>query len=190
MSAVKWVLAWLTRFSATELKVIGACLVALVGYAVYRAGSRSLRRLVASGQLRVAMAGRLRVLLRLALLVLTLFAAVAQAGLFQHAWAVVSALATTVAIGFFAVWSVLSNMVCALLILVFRPFRVGDWIELLEGTKPPPAGLVVDMNLLFVTLADTEDEGLEMRIPNSLIFQKVLRRRAPPSSPRRPSFFA
>lgn len=168
--------------------MVGAAIIAVIGYALYRIGSRSLRRWVESGQMHTAMAGRLRVLLRLTLFSLTLFAAVAQAGLFQHAWAVVSALATTVAIGFFAVWSVLSNMVCALLILVFRPFRVGDWIELLEGTKPAPAGRIVDMNLLFVSLVDPSDENLEVRIPNSLIFQKVVRRRAAQKAIR-PSFF-
>lgn len=187
---MQWALSWLDRFSAGELRVAGAALAAAVGYILYRAGSRSLRRLVSSGQMHADMAGRLRVLLRLAMVGLTLFAAVAQAGLFQHAWAVVSALATTVAIGFFAVWSVLSNMVCALLILVFRPFRVGDWIELLEGSKPAPAGRVVDMNLLFVSLVDPQDEGLELRVPNSLIFQKVIKRRAPTLRKGRPSFFA
>jgi small-conductance mechanosensitive channel len=100
------------------------------------------------------------------------------AGAFEHVFAVVTALLTTIAVGFFALWSVLSNIVCALLILVFRPFQVGDRIEVLEGSAPYPQGKVLDLNLLFVTLEERTEEGtlVQVQVPNTLFFQKVVRR--------------
>lgn len=88
-------------------------------------------------------------------------------------WTVLSTVLAMVAIGFVAVWSVLSNTLCTVLILVARPFSIGDEIEFVgEAMK----GRVTDLNFIFTTLA-TEDGG-EIRVPNSMFFQKVLKRRA------------
>lgn len=87
-------------------------------------------------------------------------------------WTVLSTVLAMVAIGFVAVWSVLSNTLCTVLILVARPFSIGDEIEFVgEAMK----GRVTDLNFIFTTLA-TEDGG-EIRVPNSMFFQKVLKRR-------------
>ncbi len=87
-------------------------------------------------------------------------------------WGVLSTVLAMIAIGFVAVWSVLSNTSCTVLILLFRPFAVGDEIEFVgEQTK----GRVVDLNFIFTTL-DAGD-GTVMQIPNNLFFQKVIRRR-------------
>jgi small-conductance mechanosensitive channel len=83
-------------------------------------------------------------------------------------------------VAFFAAWSVLSNLFCALLIFTVRPFRIGDYIEVLDtADKPGAKGRVVDINLLYTTL---EDHGAAvghtawLQIPNALIFQRVVRR--------------
>ncbi len=87
-------------------------------------------------------------------------------------WGVLSTVLAMIAIGFVAVWSVLSNTSCTVLILLFRPFAVGDEIEFVgEQTK----GRVVDLNFIFTTL-DAGD-GSVMQIPNNQFFQKVIRRR-------------
>ncbi len=79
-----------------------------------------------------------------------------------------------IAIGFFAVWSTLSNVLCSLFLLTVRPFHMGDEVELLPD---PVRGRVTDLNLFFTTLA-TED-GRLVQIPNNLFFQRVaIRRRA------------
>ena len=57
------------------------------------------------------------------------------------------------AVAFFAAWSVLSNLFCALLIFTVRPFRIGNYIEVLDtADKPGAKGRVVDINLLYTTL--------------------------------------
>jgi small-conductance mechanosensitive channel len=94
-------------------------------------------------------------------------------------WTAFTGFAAVAAIAFFAAWSVLTNIFCALLLLITRPFRLQDHIELLEGgDRPGLRGQVVDMNLIYVTLLETHPEGGEsvLRIPNSLFFQRSTRR--------------
>lgn len=87
-------------------------------------------------------------------------------------WGVLSTILAMVAIGFVAVWSVLSNTLCTLIIMLFRPFAVGDEVEF---AGEPVKGRVVDLNFIYTTL-DAGD-GSVMQVPNNLFFQKVLRRR-------------
>jgi small-conductance mechanosensitive channel len=94
-------------------------------------------------------------------------------------WAAFTGFATVGAVAFFAVWSVLSNLFCALLIYTTRAFRVGDLIELLEsGDKPGVKGQVIDINLVYTTLHESggEQDGTTLQLPNSLFFQRILRR--------------
>jgi small-conductance mechanosensitive channel len=180
----------LEQMSPIQFRAASALVVLLLGYLLYRVLSRGLSRLERSGQIHVSMEVRLRTVLRVLLLLLTSLIAIAGAGVISHAWALVSAFATTVAIGFFAIWSVLSNAVCALLILLFRPFRVGDWIEVLDGGAPYPNGIVTDMNLLFVSLREIHDSSVELRIPNTLVFQRIVRMRVSTTDrPRSNTFY-
>ena len=94
-------------------------------------------------------------------------------------WTAFTGFATVGAVAFFAAWSVLSNLFCALLIYITRSFRVGDVVELLEpGEKPVIKGRVVDINLVYTTLLESgdRDNGRSLQLPNSLFFQRALRR--------------
>ena len=94
-------------------------------------------------------------------------------------WTAFTGFATVAAVAFFAAWSVLSNIFCALLIYTIRPFRLQDQVEILEsGDKPGLGGRVVDINLIYTTLE--EDHGGQgsslLQVPNSLFFQRSVRR--------------
>ena len=94
-------------------------------------------------------------------------------------WTAFTSFAAVGAVAFFAAWSVLSNIFCSFLILTTRSFRVGDLVELLEnGEKPGLKGRVMDVNLIYTTLQETEGttDGTVLQIPNSLFFQRTLRR--------------
>lgn len=94
-------------------------------------------------------------------------------------WTAFTGFAAVAAIAFFAAWSVLTNLFCALLLLITRPFRLHDHIELLEnGERAGLRGRVVDMNLIYVTLEETHPAGGDslLRVPNSLFFQRATRR--------------
>jgi len=101
-------------------------------------------------------------------------------------WTGFTGFATVGAVAFFAAWSVLSNLFCAFLIFTVGPFRLGDTIELLDTAEKPGAkGRVVDINLLYTTLEDATrgQTGVLLQIPNTLIFQRVLRRWEPAIAP-------
>ncbi len=103
-------------------------------------------------------------------------------------WTAFTGFAAVGAVAFFAAWSVLSNIFCAILIFTARPFRLGDYVEILDTAEKPGAkGEVVDISLLYVTLRDSSEEhpGALLQIPNALIFQRVVRRwkGGPPRQP-------
>ena len=92
----------------------------------------------------------------------------------QGLWSTVVAALSLVAIGFVAMWSILSHMLASILIVVFRPFEV-DRVEVVGDD--PLVGEVVDLNPVYTTLR-TEDGGT-LQVPNNLFFQKAVKRQAP-----------
>jgi small-conductance mechanosensitive channel len=94
-------------------------------------------------------------------------------------WTAFTSFAAVGAVAFFAAWSVLSNIFCALLIFTTRMFWPGDTVEVLEnGEKPGLKGRVLDINLVFTTLEESGSahEGTTLKIPNSMFFQRAVRR--------------
>ena len=94
-------------------------------------------------------------------------------------WTAFTGFAAVGAVAFFAAWSVLSNIFCAVLIFTTRMFRLDDTVELLEnGEKPGLRGRVLDINLVYTTLEESgsADGGTTLQIPNSLFFQRAVRR--------------
>jgi len=85
-------------------------------------------------------------------------------------WTLMLSAATIIGVGFLATWAMVSNFTASMFITLWRPFRLGDTIEVLpENLK----GRVVDRNLMFVVLR--EPAGTTLRIPNNLFFQKMFR---------------
>ena len=94
-------------------------------------------------------------------------------------WTALSGFVAVAAVAFFAMWSVLSNLLCAVLIFTVGPFRIGDVVELVDTLdKPGVKGRVIAINLLFTTLLEVpEAGGALVQVPNSQFFQKSVRRR-------------
>ena len=102
-------------------------------------------------------------------------------------WGAFTGFAAVAAVAFFAAWSVLTNIFCSFLILVTRPFRLFDHIEVLDnGEKPGLGGQVIDINLVYVTLLERHADGFEsqLRVPNSQFFQRAGRRWSGEPPPR------
>jgi len=94
-------------------------------------------------------------------------------------WTAFTSFAAVGAVAFFAAWSVLSNIFCALLIFTTRMFWPGDTVEVLEnGEKPGFKGRVLDINLIFTTLEESGSAqgGTTLKVPNSMFFQRAVRR--------------
>jgi small-conductance mechanosensitive channel len=85
-------------------------------------------------------------------------------------WAWLAGAATIVGAGFLATWAIISNVTAALFLAIWRPFHLGDNVEMLpENLK----GRAVDRNLMFTVLR--EESGSVLQIPNNLFFQKIFR---------------
>lgn len=94
-------------------------------------------------------------------------------------WTAITGFTAVAAVAFFAIWSVLSNMFCALLIFTMGPFRIGDTLEVIDSAdKPGVKGRVVAINLFYTTMQDLAEDaaGAMLQVPNSLFFQKSVRR--------------
>jgi len=103
-----------------------------------------------------------------------------QAGLnISSLWALITATAAMVAIGFVAMWSVLSNLLCTLMLIIFKPFQVGDKIEIIDPAMTSGIqGRVRNINLLFTTLLEMNNGNTEtwrIQVPNNIFFQKILK---------------
>jgi small-conductance mechanosensitive channel len=139
-------------------------------------GYRLLRRTIAALERRELLSSQMALLVRRALdwgaLILAVVVVLQWFGLLKDFWTFLSTVLALVAIGFVAVWSVLSNVLCSVVLMLARPFQVGDTIGLpaqdLEGE-------VVDFTLLFTTLRDSE--GGLIQIPNNTFLQTPLRRK-------------
>ena len=149
----------------------------LVALLFQRGVRRFLVALARRDQLSEAMARRLASFVGWSVLGVVVLVDLQLSGAFAHAWAVLSAAFAAVAVGFVALWSILSNVVCALMILAQRPFRIGDEVEFTDSTTGPQplGGTVVDLGFMFTTLREHTDGESLLRVPNSLFFQKTFR---------------
>jgi len=102
-------------------------------------------------------------------LLLSIGVAVEQFGI--HLLSSLAAMLALMAIGFVAVWSVLSNALCSLLLVLFRPFDLDDFVEF-PGEEIQ--GRVKDLNILY-TILETADGAL-YQVPNNVFFQKTIKR--------------
>ncbi len=89
---------------------------------------------------------------------------------FESAWVSLAGFIGLIAIGFFAVWSILSNIFAGVILFFFRPFKVDDYIEIIpDGIS----GKVKDINGFFVILSD--NEGNLTHVPNNMFYQKIVK---------------
>lgn len=175
-----WLAQWLGEWSDTLLFGVQVLLILLAGFVLQRLVARGLTRVATRyhmpGELLLPLRGALRWLIMGSALMLALEHLGVSAGVL---WAAFSGFVAVAAVAFFAVWSVLSNLFCAVLIFTIAPFRLGDRVEVLEAAdKPGAKGRVIAINLLYTTLEEDAEAGTGalVQIPNSLFFQKVVRR--------------
>ena len=174
-------LEWLTTWQEPLLRAGQVILILLLAWLAQRILTRGITRLGNRyPQLPAELLMPLRGLVRWLILGSALLLVLERLGVSaQVLWAALTGFAAVAAVAFFAIWSVLSNMFCALLIFAMAPFRLGDCVEVLESAdKPGVRGRVVAINLFYTTLEDLSGDapGACVQIPNSLFFQKAVRR--------------
>jgi small-conductance mechanosensitive channel len=85
-------------------------------------------------------------------------------------WTLLASAVAVIGVGFLAVWTMVSNVTASFFISLWRPFRLGQTVEILpENLK----GRVIDRNLMFTILRD--EDGNLLQVPNNMFFQKMFR---------------
>lgn len=117
--------------------------------------------------------GRRKIIIRAIYLLInitTLVILAAVWGLEQNEIAVfVSTILTVLGIGFFAQWSLLSNITAGIILFFQHPLKIGDTIKILDKDFPFQ-GEISDLTYFFVYLKMDNEEIVT--IPNSLLLQK------------------
>jgi small-conductance mechanosensitive channel len=152
-----------------EFKVTLTIAIILVGLFISFIISRSLARLARRERVAFAHKKGVRKIFRLLILIIVLFSLAIVWGVdFKNLWLTIASVFALVAIGFVAVWSMLSNILASLIIFFSRPFKIGDDIKIIpEGIE----GNVISIGSIFTTL---EFKGKKISIPNNLIMQRIV----------------
>ena len=155
-------------------------IIILGGFVAYFLLRRGLNNFAAKKYISDSLAGVLKILFRWTVILVVILLILQQFGVqMTVVWAALSASVVFVGVGLVAVWSVFSNALCSLLLLIFQPFRIGDRIEIIETTGGMGLrGKVVNLNPIFTYLEEEDGNGLEsvLYVPNNTFFQKTIRR--------------
>jgi len=88
----------------------------------------------------------------------------------RNIWVSATGILAMIAIAFFAIWSLIGNILAGLIIYFTSPFKLEDEIEL---SPDEVRGTVLAINTFYTVLID--EDGNYVNIPNSLFFQKYIR---------------
>jgi len=159
----------------------GILVIIVLGIAIYTLIRYGLHLLLQTQRLSEPILPPLLGFIRGFIVIVVILASLHQAGVqVTSIWAAVISAAALLAGGFIALSSLISNLLCTVLLLVFMPFRIGDEIELIEATRTGEGlrGRVVGLNLFFASLQNATADGDRtsiIRIPNTTFFQKTIR---------------
>ena len=153
---------WVTQYS---VKLVAAILIIIIGRWISRRISRLLGRLLEKNNVDVTLVRFAENLTYYALIVVVLIAAVGQLGINTTSFLTIVG-AAGLAIGL-ALKDSLSNFAAGVMLILFRPFRVGDFVEA-GGVTGTVQGIT-----MFNTILNTPDNQ-QVIIPNGIITSNVI----------------
>lgn len=153
-------------FTTYGLKIIGAIIILILGRIAAGIGRSICRRVLEKTKTDTAIISFVGSLAYVIILVFAVLAALAKFGIQTTSFVAVMG-AAGFAIGF-ALQGSLANFAAGVLILVLRPYRVGDYIE-----GAGVAGTVKDIEL-FTTVLSTVD-NVKIIVPNGKLFGDVIK---------------
>jgi len=169
------IIEWLNQHNINAVKAIGTVAILLLALIVIPRLSRSVKQWLNHLQSRLNVTDKTNSIInRVIIAVLWTLTVVIVLDIWGiglgGAWAVLVGAVTIIGVGFIATWAMTSNFTASFFLVLWRPFHVGQTVEILAENL---RGRVVDRNLMFTTLS--EDSGSVLQIPNSLFFQKIFR---------------
>ncbi|KFC05568.1 mechanosensitive channel stability protein [Trabulsiella guamensis ATCC 49490] len=156
--------SWLVRNQALLLSyavnIVAALAIIIVGMIAARVISNTVNRLMVSRKIDATVADFLSALVRYAIIAFTLIAALGRVGV-QTASVIAVLGAAGLAVGL-ALQGSLSNLAAGVLLVMFRPFRAGEYVDL-GGV----AGTVLNVQIFSTTMRTVD--GKIVVIPNGKI---------------------
>ncbi|WP_019556038.1 mechanosensitive ion channel domain-containing protein [Thiomicrorhabdus arctica] len=84
-----------------------------------------------------------------------------------------SSIIAVLGVALFAQWSLLSNITAGVIIFFAFPARIGDKIEIIDGSDVI-TGTIIEINIFQMLLRD--ENGFDISYPNNLVLQRPVRR--------------
>ena len=148
------------------LQVVGAIIILIVGWLASKWLSRMTRRALSKmKRVDALVAGFAGTLVRWAVIIFTIFAVLSQFGI-ETASLLAALGAAGLAVGL-ALQGTLSNLAAGVMLLLFRPFRIGDFVE-----AAGQSGTVRNLGLLTTDL-DTP-QNVRIVVPNGQIWSNPI----------------
>ena len=155
---------WLARnqelLLSYAVNIVAAIAILIVGMIVARVVSNTVNRLMLARKIDATVADFLSALVRYAVIAFTLIAALGRVGV-QTASVIAVLGAAGLAVGL-ALQGSLSNLAAGVLLVMFRPFRAGEYVDL-GGV----AGTVLNVQIFSTTLRTAD--GKVVVVPNGKI---------------------
>lgn len=79
-----------------------------------------------------------------------------------------------IGVALFAQWSILSNITASIIVFFFFPYRVGDYVTIIDG-EDSVQGTIREITLFHVILIENENEKNIITYPNAMVFQKAVK---------------
>ena len=168
MSGLNWPQLWekiITLSSEFGLQLVTALVIFWVGRVIAKTAQNTLHRILQSQQVDKILETFVCNLAYWAIMIFVIIAAVHQIGV-QTTSLVAMLGAAGLAVGL-ALQGSLSNFAAGVLIVVFRPYRVGDWIE-----AAGISGSVEQVQILTTILITADNK--QIIVPNSQIMNSVI----------------
>lgn len=89
----------------------------------------------------------------------------------RNLFVALSSIFAVIGVALFAQWSILSNITAGIIIYFSAPFKIGDYIRILD--KDMPIEAKVEAIFTFYTHLKTQDGGTHI-YPNALLLQKAI----------------
>ena len=168
----------LTWFQHIDTRFFESALILLLFWLAVRVGRRALRVGLSHLEPHIQIgAERSRVLQKIVGATLWLLALLVLLGVWgiqaNVLWAGLASVLAVAGVGLIATWAMVSNWTAWMLIVLTRPFHLGDKVQILPENL---AGRVARQGLMFTEL-DQEDGGCVV-VPNNFFFQRIYVRHA------------
>ena len=169
------IIEWLSQHNISVVNAVGTVAILFFASIIILTLSRFLNRWLTDLQGRLNLTDETNFIINRVITVvlwaLTIFIVLDVWGIgLGGVWAVVVSAITLVGVGFIATWAMISNFTASFFLALWRPFHVGQIVEMLPDNLKRR---VIDRNLMFTTLG--EESGSVLQIPNNLFFQKIFR---------------